>query len=108
MLYAGLRRGEILGLRWKHVFLADPEGARLEVRETVVYGKQETPKSERAVRTIALGPGLADELFQHRSRTMFDGDDERVFCHPERGRRARSQALREDAQGVVSIRTCPG
>jgi site-specific recombinase XerD len=28
---------------------------------------------------------LADELFQHRARSAFDGDDERVFCHPETG-----------------------
>ena len=85
VLYTGLRRGEVLGLRWRHVFLADPEGARLEVRETVVYGRAETPKSERAERTIALGPKLADELFEHRARTAFAGDDERVFCQPETG-----------------------
>ena len=85
VLYAGLRRGEILGLRWLHVQLADPEGARLEVRETVVYGRTETPKSERAERTIALGPKLADEVFQHRARTAFAGDGERVFCHLETG-----------------------
>jgi integrase len=30
----GLRRAEILGLRWRRVFLADPEGARLRVEET--------------------------------------------------------------------------
>jgi site-specific recombinase XerD len=85
VLFTGLRRGEVLGLRWRHVFLADPEGARLEVRETVVYGRAETPKSERAERTIALGPKLADELFEHRARSAFAGDDERVFCHPETG-----------------------
>jgi site-specific recombinase XerD len=28
---------------------------------------------------------LADELFQHRARSAFEGDDERVFCHPETG-----------------------
>ena len=83
VLYAGLRRGEVLGLRWRRVYLADPEGARLEVRETVVYGHAETPKSDRAERTIALGPKLADELFEHRARSAFDGHDERVFCHPE-------------------------
>jgi integrase len=86
VLYAGLRRGEILGLRWRHVFLADPEGARLEVRETVVGGRADTPKSERAERTIALGPRLADELFQHRGHTAYAGDGERVFGHPETGR----------------------
>lgn len=85
VLYTGLRRGEVLGLRWRHVFLADPEGARLEVRETIVYGRAETPKSERAERTIAVGPKLADELFEHRGRSVFKGDEERVFCHPETG-----------------------
>ena len=85
VLLAGLRRGEVLGLRWRHVFLADPEGARLEVRETVVHGRMDSPKSEKAERTIALGPKLAEELFQHRARSAFQGDDEWVFCHPQTG-----------------------
>jgi len=29
-----MRRGEILGLRWKRVALADPDGASLRVEET--------------------------------------------------------------------------
>jgi integrase len=82
---AGLRRGEILGLRWARVFLADPEGARLEVRETYVRDRIETPKSEAGERTIALDQILAVELFQHRARTRFGGDGERVFCNPETG-----------------------
>jgi site-specific recombinase XerD len=85
VLLAGLRRGEVLGLRWRHVFLADPDGARLEVRETVVHGYADTPKSERAERTIALGRKLAEALFEHRRRSAFQGDDERVFCHPQTG-----------------------
>jgi integrase len=28
---------------------------------------------------------LADELFQHRRRTAFDGEDDRVFGHPQKG-----------------------
>jgi integrase len=82
---AGLRRGEILGLRWKDVDLADPSGAVLRVRETLVRGAEDTPKSEAGERTIALGPKLAEELWQHRRRTAFGGDDERVFCHPQKG-----------------------
>jgi integrase len=82
---AGLRRGEVLGLRWKDVDLADPAGAVLRVRETLVWGTEETPKSEAGERTIALGPKLAEELWQHRRRTAYAGDDERVFCHPEKG-----------------------
>jgi len=63
VLGAGLRRGEILGLRWKDVALADPDGAVLRVRETFVRDRIETPKSEAGERTIALDAVLADELF---------------------------------------------
>ena len=83
---AGLRRGEILGLRWRDVSLADPAGATLRVRETWVRGAPDTPKSEKCERTIALGERLASELFDHRARTAYQGDDERVFCNPLTGR----------------------
>jgi integrase len=83
---AGLRRGEILGLRWRHVSLADPAGALLRVEETWVRGAADTPKSEKSERTMALGERLASELFDHRGRTAYRGDDERVFCNPLTGR----------------------
>jgi integrase len=41
---AGLRRGEILGLRWRDVSLADPAGATLRVRGTWVRSQRDTPK----------------------------------------------------------------
>jgi integrase len=81
----GLRRGELLGLRWHDVDLADPDGAVLRVRETFVRGAADTPKSEAGERTIAIGPKLAEELWQHRRRAAFSGADERVFCHPVKG-----------------------
>ena len=59
----GIRRGELLGLRWRHVRLADPEGPTLRVEETYVRNRVETPKSERSARTIPLGPVVADALF---------------------------------------------
>jgi integrase len=85
VLGAGLRRGEILGLRWLDVELADPDGARLRVRETFVRNAIDTPKSAAGERTIALGSKLADELFQHRGRTAYQDDGERVFRHPQTG-----------------------
>jgi integrase len=54
------------------------------VRETWVRGAPDTPKSEKSERTIAIGR-LAAELFDHRGRTGYDGDDERVFCNPRTG-----------------------
>ena len=82
---AGLRRGELLGLRWRTVHLADPDGAFLRVAETFVRAGIDSPKSEAGERTVALGQRLASELFEHRARTAFGGDDERVFCSPTKG-----------------------
>jgi integrase len=81
----GLRRGELLGLRWRNVLLADPAGPRVRVSETIVRGRQDTPKSAASERTLALGPRVAAELFEHRGRTAYSGDDEFVFSHPEKG-----------------------
>lgn len=85
VMACGLRRGEVLGLKWRNVHLADPDGASLRVVETVVRGHEDTPKSEAGERTIALGCRAADELVEHRARSRFQGDDERTFCHPETG-----------------------
>jgi integrase len=81
----GLRRGEVLGLRWRSVFLADPAGPRLRVSETIVRGRPDTPNSSASERTLALGPRLAACLFEHRARSDYAGDDELVFCHPQKG-----------------------
>jgi integrase len=62
-----------------------PGGCDPAVSETWVRGAADTPKSERGERTIALGGRLADELFEHRARSAYAGEDERVFCSPTRG-----------------------
>lgn len=83
---AGVRRGEVAGLRWRCVFLADPGGAFFRVEETFVRHATDTPKSDAGRRTIDLGQRLANELFQHRSWSAFDGDDDYVFANPRTGR----------------------
>ncbi len=70
VLGAGLRRGEILGLRWRAVDLADPDGARLRVVETWVRDAVDTPKSEAG------------------------GEDDRARARPCRGTLAASPRLR--------------
>ena len=64
----GLRRGEVLGLRWQDV---DFNARRLAVRHTLVsvnYAiKDSTPKTHQA-RTIDLDPNTVDQLRRHRSR----------------------------------------
>lgn len=81
----GIRHSEALGLRWRAVLLADPDGPVMRVEETFVRHAADTPKSQAGHRTIALGSRLAGELFEHRSRSRFEGEDERVLANPRTG-----------------------
>jgi integrase len=79
LMLTGLRRFELLGLRWRDLSLVEHT---LRVAES---------KSEEGERTIALSPVLVDALAEHYQRTTSRGDDELVFCHPERGTRLRPE-----------------
>ena len=63
MATTGMRRGEVLGLRWSDV---DLEGSTVTIRSTRIrYGKTtatSTPKTARGNRTIAIGPGTLSAL----------------------------------------------
>lgn len=69
MLATGMRRGEILGLRWQDV---DLEGARLAVQQTLINIDYEIrfsePKTTRSRRQIALDRGTVEALQEHRER----------------------------------------
>ena len=72
-LYLGLRRGELLGLRWQDV---DLDEAKLEV----VYNLQRVsgalrlvpPKTEDSARTVPLPPVCVEALRAHRQRQAAD------------------------------------
>jgi len=53
---------------------------------------------DRDGRAIALTPGLHEELWQHRRRSAFKGDDERVFCHPDRGTIYRYETYKDELE----------
>ena len=69
----GLRRGELLGLKWNDV---DFEGRRLLVRRARVRNQLKVPKSGKA-RSVAISPALASDLLdllaQRRSETLSKG-----------------------------------
>jgi integrase len=81
-LGTALRRGELLALRWRDILLLE---GRLHVREALVKGRFTTPKSRSSHRLIELGPQTRQLLADHWQRTTFQGDDELVFCHPQKG-----------------------
>jgi integrase len=66
----GLRRGELLGLRWQDV---DTEAATLAVHQTVTmadghYEVHPVPKTKSSARTIGIDAGLIEILLQWRAR----------------------------------------
>jgi integrase len=88
LVLTGVRRSGLQALRWRDVDLIE---GTLRVRDS---------KSEDGIRSIALSKTLAEELWQHRRHSNFQGDDERVFCHPERGSVYRAETF-EDALGTA-------
>ena len=71
----GLRRGELVALRWRDVDFA---GHALRVRSNYSYGELVTPKSGK-VRTVPMVPEVAERLGRLREREHFSHDEDPVF-----------------------------
>ena len=72
-LYAGLRLGELQGLRWGDVDLA--AGVIHVRRGWDVKAGEIAPKSRKGTRDVPVAPMLRDYLLEQESRTGRDGDD---------------------------------
>jgi integrase len=73
--FTGLRRGELLALRWRDVDFA---GSVIRVRASYAAGALTTPKSGR-VRSVPLAPDVAEALAKLGQRGKLTGDDDLVF-----------------------------
>ncbi len=74
--FTGLRRGELLGLRWRDIDFA---GSTIRVRASYAAGKLTTPKSGK-VRAVPMAPDVASALAKLGERERFTGDDDFVFA----------------------------
>lgn len=81
-LSTGLRRGELLGLRWQDVELLE---RRLRVRQAFVRNEMTTPKSRAGRRTIALGDVAIDALEEQFTASRHRAPESIVFSHPALG-----------------------
>ena len=75
----GLRRGELLALRWRDV---DWSSGLIRVRRNYTRGEFGTPKSRRSSRAVPLADTIAAELERHFQQSNFTADDDLVFAHP--------------------------
>ncbi len=73
--FTGLRRGELLALRWRDV---DFGGSVIRVRANYSEGVLTTPKSGK-VRSVPMAPDVASALARLGRRERWTGDDDLVF-----------------------------
>jgi integrase len=78
----GLRRGELLALRWQDI---DWAAGVVRVRRNYTRGQFGTPKSRRSSRAVPLAQRVRDELQLHHERSRFQAPADLVFPHPELG-----------------------
>jgi integrase len=74
--FTGLRRGEVLALRWRDVDFA---GSTIRVRASYAAGRLTTPKSGK-VRAVPMAPDVATALARLGTRERFTGEDDFVFA----------------------------
>ena len=75
-LSTGLRRGELLGLRWQDVEFLD---RRLLVRQAFVRNEMTSPKSRAGRRTIPLGDVAITALEEQFTASLYRARDSIVF-----------------------------
>jgi len=96
-ILTGLRRSELVGLRWGHVNLVEQT---LRVVES---------KSEEGERLIALPRSLAAELERHHAASNYSADTDYVFGHPTKGSRLDGEWFRLEfakAREAAGIEGC--
>ena len=77
--FTGLRRGELIGLRWEDV---DFENLVLHVRRSVVAMVQGSPKTEASKKDVPLDAQLAESLFAWRQRCAYPNSSDWIFASP--------------------------
>lgn len=88
-IYCGMRRGEILGLRWKDI---DFETSQIKISQSLrpQQGLIKGVKTDAGFRSITVAPYVISELKKHRSMVLQErlesneyNDHDLVVCQPD-------------------------
>jgi integrase len=101
MFFSGLRLGELLALRWRHVrFLPDLSGVIVTVEKAVSADVEKAPKSGRT-RDVPVARPAAEALARLGQRDEFTSPDDYVVCN-RLGQRLDGSALRRRYKRAAS------
>jgi integrase len=92
--YAGLRRGELVALRWRDIDFA---GRKLTVRRAISADVDMNSTKSRKTREVPLPDQAAHSLQRLKQRAAFTSPDDHVFVN-RLGRRLDASALRRRVQ----------
>jgi integrase len=93
--FCGLRMGECLALRWRHVMW---DAQRLHVQRNYVLGEEDSPKGRRG-RSVPLADQPAQALARLSQRPLFTRPADLVFCS-RTGEHLDGSALRRRYKGA--------
>jgi integrase len=77
--FTGLRRGELIGLRWQDV---DFENLILHIRRSLVAMVEGAPKTEASLKDVPVDAQTAESLWAWRRRSPHAGPGDWVFASP--------------------------
>jgi integrase len=80
-IFTGMRRGEVLGLRWSGVFF---DRDRILVRRSLTRHGESSPKSKTSFRYVQMLPRVREELLKQRDRVKLRSE----FVFPNRAWKA--------------------
>jgi integrase len=103
-LSTGLRRGELLGLRWQDVELLE---RRLHVRQAFVRGEMTTPKSRAGRRVVELGDHAVAALEEQFQATRHRAPESIVFAHEALGSPLDPSKLTKFARAAIAAAGAP-
>lgn len=88
----GLRRGELFGLRWKHL---DFQRRMIRVKEALYEGRRGPPKTRSSIRDIPMSDPVFDMLTEHQEAARHPEPESLVFSD-ECGLPLKPQRILED------------